>query len=106
MNDRFTKCWIALEALINLDGKRTHIADRIEEALIDLYERKDPSKKYKLRSGCEIGAIKKVRVNEFHYAIDNPEKAIQTERLLEDLIRSELGLAHGGYARSYLETVP
>ena len=104
-NERFRKFWIALEALINIDGKKTHIAKRIQDALIRLYERNDSSKKYRIKSGFEIMEIKDDRVDQFHYAIENSERVVQLERILDDLIRAEVGLCHRGYAKQYLEIV-
>jgi hypothetical protein len=104
-NERFRKFWIALEALINIDGKDKYISDRIQEALIRLYERNNPEKKYRMKSGFEIIRIKKDRVDQFHKAIENPERVTQLERVLDDLIRAEVGLCHRGYAKEYLEVV-
>lgn len=104
-NERFRKFWIALEALINIDGKKTYIARRIEDALIQLYESNDQSNKYRMKSGFEIVEIKDDRIDQFHHAIENPERVVQLERILDDLIRSEVGLCHRGYAREYLEVV-
>ena len=104
-NERFRKFWIALEALINIDGKTTNIARRIENALIRLYENNDPGKKYRMKSGLEIVEIKDDRIDQFHYAIENPERVVQLERILDDLIRSEVGLCHRGYAQEYLEVL-
>ncbi|WP_461459024.1 hypothetical protein [Methanothrix sp.] len=104
-NERFRKFWISLEALINLDGEERNIAGRIEGALIRLYERNDPGKRYKLKSGFEIVKIKKDRIDQFHKAIENPERVSQLESILHDLIRAEVGLCHRGYAKEYLEVV-
>jgi hypothetical protein len=104
-NERFRKFWIALEALINIDGKDQNIAKRIRDALIRLYEHNDPGKKYRMKSGFEIAEIKKDRVGQFHYAIENPERVVQLERILDDLIRAEVGLSHRGYAKEYLEVI-
>lgn len=102
-NERFRKFWIALEALINIDGSKQNIATRIENSLIRLYERIDPGKNYRMKPGYEIKLIKDDRVGQFHYAIENPERGVQLERIADDLIRSEVGLCHRGYAREYLE---
>jgi len=104
-NERFRKFWIALEALINIDGKDRNIAKRIQDALIRLYEDNNPGKIYRMKSGFEIVEIKKDRIGQFHYAIENPERVVQLERILDDLIRSEVGLSHRGYAKEYLEVV-
>jgi hypothetical protein len=104
-NERFRKFWIALEALINTDGLNENITRRIENALIGLYEINDPGKKYRIKPGFEIKLIKKDRVNQFHYAIENPGRVVQLECILDDLIRSEVGLCHRGYAREYLEVL-
>jgi len=104
-NERFRKFWIALEALINIDGEKTNIAKRIENSLIQLYESNDPANKYRIKSGFEIVEIKKDRVDQFHYAIENPERVVQLERILEDLIRSKVGLCHRGYTKEYLEVL-
>lgn len=102
-NERFRKFWIALEALINIDGKKTHIAKRIQDALIQLYESNDPGKNYGMKPVFEIVEIKDDRVDQFHYAIENPERVVQLERILDDLIRAKVGLCHRGYAKEYLE---
>lgn len=104
-NERFRKFWIALEALINIDGKKTDIAKRIDGALIRLYESIDPGKKYRIKPGFEIVEIKKDRIAQFHYAREIPERVVQLERVLDDLIRAEVGLCHRGYAKQYLEIV-
>ena len=59
-NERFRNFWIALEALINIDGEKTDIAKRIDGALIRLYERVDPGKKYRMKQSFEIVEIKKI----------------------------------------------
>jgi hypothetical protein len=94
-----------LEALINIDGKDKDIARRIEDALIQLYGRIDSGKKYRMKSGFEIIHIKKDRVGQFHYAKENPDKVVQLGRVLDDLIRAEVGLCHRGYAKEYMEVV-
>ena len=104
-NERFRMYWIALEAIINLDGKKTYIADRIETALIKLYEDNNPGKKYKLKSGYGIKAIKDDRVDQFHHAIEKPDRINQLKSILDDLIRSEVGLSHKGFAKAYLEEI-
>jgi len=103
MNDRFKDFWIALETLINMDGRIDHIAERIENALIQLYESNNPGKKYKVKSGYEIILIKKERVGQIHYAIENTKQLSQLKAILDDIIRSEVGLDHRGYAKQYLE---
>lgn len=102
-NERFRKFWIALEALINVDGGKNNIAVRIENAIIRLYESKDPNKKYRMKPGFEIKLIKNDRVDQFHYAKEKSERVVQLEYVLEDLIRSKVGLCHRGRAREYLE---
>lgn len=104
-NKRFREFWIALEALINMDGLDKNIALRIETALIQLYESKDPGKKYRMKSGFGIKPIKDDRVGQFHHAIENPERVVELERVADDLFRSKLGLCHRGYARGYLEVI-
>lgn len=104
-NRRFRKFWIALEALINMDGSKRDIAQRIENALIQLYETNDPGKKYRMKPGFEIKLIKDDRIGQFHYARENPERVTELERILDDLIRSRVGLCHRGYARDYLEVI-
>lgn len=102
-NERFRKFWIALEALINIDGKNNDIAKRIQTALIRVYESNDSGKKYGMKSGFEIMEIKNDRIDQFHYAIENPERVVQLESILDDLIRAKVGLCHRGYAKQYLE---
>lgn len=104
-SERFIKFWIALEALINLDGNDKYIAKRIETALIRLYESKNPGKKCGMKAGYEIVEIKKDRTELFHYAIENPERVTQLEYILDDLINSELGLPFRGHARKYIDTI-
>lgn len=104
-NGRFRKFWIALEALINIDGQEKNIAERIQNALIRLYESNDPGKRYCMKSGLEIKKIKNERTGQFHYARENTQRVVQLERILDDLIRSEVGLCHRGYAKEYLEVI-
>jgi len=104
-NERFRMYWIALETIINLDGKKTNIADRIETALIKHYENNNPGKKYKIKNGYEIKAIKDDRIGQFHHAIEKPDRINQLKSILDDLIRSEVGLSHKGFARQYLEEI-
>ena len=104
-NERFRMYWIALETIINLDGKKTNIADRIETALIKLYENNNPGKKYKIKNGYEIKDIKDDRIGQFHHAIEKHDRINQLKSILDDLIRSEVGLSHKGFARQYLEEI-
>lgn len=104
-NERFRKFWIALETIINLDGKKIDIKDRIEKALINLYEHNNPGKKYKIKTDYEIKNIKDDRVGQFHHAIEKHDRVVQLEHILDDLIRSEVGLSHKGYAKQYLEEI-
>lgn len=104
-NERFRKFWIALETIINLDGNEKYISVRIENALIRLYEQNNPGKKYKIKTGYEIKNIKDDRVGQFHHAIEKYDRIIQLEHILDDIIRSEVGLSHKGYAKQYLEEI-
>lgn len=104
-NERFRKLWIALETLINLDGLDRNIARRIENALIQLYESKDPGKRYRMKPGFEIKLIKDDRVGQIHHSIENAERIVELEHVADDLFRSELGLCHRGNAREYLEVI-
>lgn len=103
MSDRFKDFWIALETLINMDKRTDHIAERIENALIQLYESNNSGKKYKVKSGYEIRLIKNERVGQIHHAKESTAQLQQLKAILDDIIRSKVGLDHKGYAKQYLE---